>query len=202
MNQYTKEYYSSSNYASYSERGERYAKLAKETTQLLTSIGLISKQPYILDYGCATGHLIQGLKDLGYAAVEGIDISDFARQECTKKRFRVFKDWNEWSKCISSFLSPNLVYALDVLEHMTVEEVLEFLEMTRNSTLVIRIPVASIVGESFHLEVSRKDPTHINCRTKHQWEQLIERIRPNCKILRLNLNTIYDSEGVFCALIV
>jgi hypothetical protein len=200
MNPYTEEYYKTANYADYSEREERYYKLAKETTNLLESLSLINEGSFITDFGCATGHLLTGLKKSGYHDVDGVEISDWAREECKKKNLTVFSSLSNWKE--ESLFESDIVYTLDVLEHMTDEEVVKFLEETKSSKLIIRIPVASEKDGNFHLDVSRKDPTHINCKTKWQWRTLIKNIRyPNTRILHLNLNTIYDSKGVFSALI-
>lgn len=200
-NLYTKEYYETSNYSDYKERGTRYFKLAKETTGLLNSIGLIHKLSFVTDFGCATGHLISGLKELGYFRVNGVEISDWARSECEKKSITVFKSLDEWEHL--AYEESDIVYALDVLEHMNDQDASKFFESTKDSKLILRIPVASKHGGDFHLEISKKDPTHINCKTKLEWVSMIERYRGcNSKFLWLNLNTIYDSDGVMAVIVI
>lgn len=199
-NAYTKQYYETSNYANYSERGERYCKLAKETTTLLESLSILDKDSNIIDFGCATGHLIFGLKNLNYKNIFGVEISDWAREQCLNNNFSVVSSINEIEHNLNN---KTIIYVLDVLEHMTDAECGDFFEKTKNCSIVLRIPVASSTGENFALEVSRKDPTHINCKTKKEWSDFILNFRDtNTKILRLNLNTIYDSLGVMSVLII
>lgn len=201
MNPYTKEYYETSNYSDYKERGERYHKLAKEVIGLLESISLVNKSSFITDFGCATGHLLHGLKKLGYDEVDGVEISDWARNECEESNLTVFSSLDEWIR--ESPFSSDVVFALDVLEHMTDEDAIKFLKATANSKLILRIPIERFEGKGFHLEVSRKDPTHINCKTFVQWACLIDSCRKkNSRIFRLNLNTIYDSDGVMAVLVI
>lgn len=202
INPYTEEYYRTSNYSDYAERGERYYKLARETTNLLDQLGLVNKDSFITDFGCATGHLLTGLKELGYQDVDGVEISEWARKECSGKRLHVFSSLDDWKT--DSIFASDVVYALDVLEHMNDEDAAKFFEKTRKDhCLIVRIPVASVAGNPFHLEVSRKDPTHINCKTARGWEHFIREHRYySSRILRLNLSTIYDSKGVFSALVI
>jgi SAM-dependent methyltransferase len=107
-NPYTEEYYRTSNYSDYAERGERYYKLARETTSLLESLTLINKTTPIVDFGCATGHLLNGLKHLGFKHTTGVEISDWAREQCLKKGFNAYNS-------ISGDYGYRVVYALDVL---------------------------------------------------------------------------------------
>jgi hypothetical protein len=65
--------------------------------------------------------------------------------------------------------------------------------------MVVRAPVARRSGEDFHLSVSRKDPTHINCKTKGEWKELFQKYGFDV-FLHLHLFTIYDTDGVFSCL--
>jgi len=89
-NFYIESYYKSSNYSDYTERAGRYYKLISEVTNLLSSINLINKNSIILDYGCAIGHCLLALKDQGYLNSFGIEISEWAIEECKKNNIKLY----------------------------------------------------------------------------------------------------------------
>lgn len=193
MSGYPESYYKTVNYSDYMERSERYHKLAAELSNLLKSISLLRKESVILDFGCAVGHLMTGFINLGYDRCIGVESSDWAIDYCVSKGLNVVT-----LDKISAL--PDIVFALDVFEHMGDLDILNFLNYIDNAPMVIRIPVASKIGGDFHLEVSRNDPTHINCKTKDRWVELLSKTR-NRIVLPLDLNTIYDSAGVFSAIL-
>ena len=66
------------------------------------------------------------------------------------------------------------------------------------NVLIVRIP-CSTNDKDFHLEISKKDKTHINCKTKKNWIKFLNKLGYSL-IGTLNLKQIYDSDGVFCGL--
>lgn len=196
MNPFTEEYYKTANYSDYMEREQRYHKLAQEIYTLLRSLSIINKYDEILDFGCATGFLIRGFNELGHLNTSGIEVSDWALEQCKKINLNT-------STLAYYNGSPKVTFMLDVLEHMTDEEINAVFDKIPEAgyrPLVVRIPVASTTGGDYHLEVSRRDPTHINCKTKEEWKNLLDPYSDR-KIIPLNLYTIYDSPGVMSALI-
>lgn len=191
---YDSNYYRSSNYADYLERGDRYKKTANELIGLLRSLGIVDRDSFIIDYGCAVGFLLEGFKDLGFSNVLGVEVSEWARQEAKKRGNKVVESVNGMS------LSPDLMISLDVFEHMTDKEISRALIETSPKALLVRIPTSTDGGKTFHLEVSRADPTHINCKTKEQWIEFFRGFGYQT-FLRLNLYTVYDTPGVTCLLI-
>jgi len=185
---YGKEYYTTNNYGSYLDRADRYKLLANETLNLLTSIG--RSTDVVLDYGCAVGFLVDALMDEGIDAY-GYDISKWASKQARK----LLGD---------SILSQppsneyDLVYYLDVLEHIESSELEKLFETLKPETFVFRIPVCYREGGSFILRVSEKDPTHITRWTRYMWRQFF--IKYGYTVLPITLNTIYDTEGVFCGI--
>jgi SAM-dependent methyltransferase len=192
MNSFTEEYYQSENYKNYLDRQERYRKTAKEIVELLSTIGMIKNKSTILDYGCAVGFLSKALLELGFDP-DSFDISEWATEQARNKGCR----------CVAQPADQyNVGFFLDVLEHMTIEDINTLLTKTTFDYMVVRIPVSESDNPTqFHLAISRKDPTHINCATADEW---IDRFRGwgYHRCYRLNLKTIYDSPGCFCALIV
>lgn len=188
---YDENYYKTLNYVDYLSREERYEKLADELCDLLKKIGCINPHSIILDYGCAVGFLVRGIIKAGYEDCHGYDISDWAKSQFITLPLECVK--------ISTW---NVITCLDVLEHMTDTEITEiFKYITRsNQSLVVRIPCSTDSGKSFHLDVSNRDKTHINCKTKEQWKDFLKQFGYKI-VLPLNLTSIYDSKGVFCALL-
>jgi 2-polyprenyl-3-methyl-5-hydroxy-6-metoxy-1,4-benzoquinol methylase len=182
-NQYTESYYKSSNYSNYLEREDRYFKLAKEITHTLESIGLINSNTNIVDFGCAVGHLIKGIKRCGYTNVVGVELSDWARNVCQEKELTTHKNINDVK------FNEYLLFGLDVFEHMNDFSLDQLMNTAKTQIIVGRIPVAIEGENNFYLEISRKDPTHINCKTKKEWITFFKNNKFNT-ILKLNLNTI------------
>lgn len=189
---YDKEYYETGNYVDYNERSLKYKKLATELSSLLKQLNLIDEYTSILDYGCATGHLLEGFNSLGYYNICGVDISEYARTQCYNRGLNVCYPYDD--------ISVDIFIALDVFEHMTDEEIYKILRTTSMDTAIVRMPVASVLGGDFHLDISKKDLTHINCKTSGEWKDLFYNYF-SC-ILDLNLTSIYSSPGVASLLLI
>lgn len=184
-------YYKTGNYVNYLEKKEKYNKLASELFHFLNTICISNKDLKILDYGCALGHLLDGIASLGFKGM-GYDISEWALQQASQKH----KILNTWEVYQNKF---DICFALDVLEHMNDEQVSFFLQNINCELLIFRIPVSTNGGKSFVLDVSNNDITHVNCREKASWKKLLAENNFNT-VISLNLNSIYDSEGVFCGI--
>ena len=182
---YDKSYYETNNYTDYLHRGDRYIKLADETIELVEKIRLPHYK--ILDYGCAVGFLMKGLERHA-EKLYGCDISPWATEICRRKGYKVTKRPN-------FTLNYDLVYYLDVLEHMRLSEVRATLSRVKTKAFIFRIPIAKNEGEDYYYECSRKDPTHVIRWTREQWRDLFQSY--NYKCLMLDLHTIYNSDGVY-----
>jgi len=183
------DYYKTVNYVDFLQRKGRYVKLAEDIDGLLQKLNL-NNGP-VLDFGCAVGFVVEAMEDRGYEDVRGVDISEWAVSQCKEKGLDVSNrvDYDtEWG----------LTFCLDVLEHMTVEQVENFLDNLKTESLVFRVPVCAEEGEDYVLECSRKDPTHNIRWTAEQWKYLME--YHGYTVLSMNLPTIYSSEGVFSGL--
>lgn len=191
---YDEKYFSTLNYTNYAERLPKYQATAREITELLEKLCLINAGSKIMDFGCGFGFLLNGLEWLNYENTSGYDISPYAREEARKRVCSSIIYDHEFPAVFK------LMFALDVFEHMTDEEVRHTLANFSTRTLIFRIPVKyNINDDDFYLEVSRKDQTHINCKTKDQWKRLFLDAGFAC-VLPLNLYTIYDSPGVYCGM--
>ncbi len=184
-------YYTTVNYADYLDRYDRYEKLTVDIVDLLKKVGLQKKDSRILDYGCAVGFLVEALVKMGYKNTYGFDISEWAIKKAKEKGLNIVPEITK------DFY--DVIYCLDVVEHMYDDEIHTFLSNFDTKAMVVRIPVSTDNGESFHLAVSRRDPTHINCKTKEQWKELFKKYGFE-NFLDINLSQIYSTTGVWCAL--
>lgn len=182
-------YYSTVNYIDFLQRGDRYKRLAADINDLLKKIGL-NKGP-VLDFGCAVGFVIEAMENEGYEDVSGVDISEWALSQCREKGLDV-------SNSIDPDKEYGLTFALDVLEHMNMDQVLDLLNTLETETIVFRMPICAKEGEDYVLDCSRKDPTHRIRMTREEWEEVFNQAGYYC--VDLNLPTIYCSEGVYSGL--
>tara|TARA_R110000737_G_C14537741_1_gene478412 strand:+ start:271 stop:852 length:582 start_codon:yes stop_codon:yes gene_type:complete len=188
---YDKEYYTSLNYTDYLSREGKYKQTAQEISHLLSRFNLLSAKSKILDFGCATGFLTKALMNLGCDNISGFDISEWAIGEAKKNNVPITYTYKG---------DYDLVFCLDVLEHMTDEDIKDFFLNCKATAYMIRIPCSVDEGKTYALDVSNQDETHINCKTKKQWHALFNSII-NYVDLPVNTYTIYDTEGVMCSLI-
>ena len=185
---FDKEYFITINYTDYLDRYDRYEKLAIDVTDLLSKISLLDEKTKILDYGCAVGLLVEALTNIGYKDSYGYDISEWATSQARKRKLNILDDVNKDDY--------DVTFCLDVLEHMYDDDISKFLKDYSSDVLVLRIPVSTDGGETFHLSISKRDPTHINCKTKQQWMDIFRKYG-YATFLNLNLYAIYDTPGVW-----
>lgn len=178
-------YYQTNNYTDYLGRGDRYIRLANEVSDFLGKMNL-NKGP-VLDFGCAVGFLLEGLKDK-HEAVYGVDISEYALEVCREKGLDV-RDAPLFDT------RHGIVYGLDVFEHMDEDELNAFFARVDTKVIVFRMPICAEGEDDYHLEVSRRDPTHVIKWTKSQWQSYFKKY--GYLPLDLELSTIYNSTGVY-----
>lgn len=181
---YNEAYYKSANYKDYLHRGPRYKRMAREIVRLLESTSLL--KPPILDYGCSVGFLVQALKEMNIDSY-GFDISEWAKQQCLEKNIKI----------VEKIEPISTLFAFDVFEHMELLEIEDVVKNAKPEVIVARIPVSINGGKSFALDVSNNDPTHITCLEKQQWIDFIDKLGYQISF-RINLCTVYDTDGVFC----
>ena len=192
MSKFEEQYFKNLNYSNYLDRYGRSLKMAEELDFYLTKFGVLSKSMKILDYGCSVGFLIKAFKKLGYKKIFGFDISNWALKIAKKNKCKILKDFKG---------SYDLGIFLDVLEHMNDKEIKKVFKKAKFKRLLVRIPCADKNSNKFYLKVSRIDKTHINCKNKESWISLFKSFGYK-SFLKLNLNSIYDSKGCLCLLII
>lgn len=142
-------------------------------------------------HNCAVGFLSQSLWELGYYGVCGYDISEWACQQAESNFVKILRNLFDESRAV------DIMFCLDVLEHMDPDAIYQLFTTVSAKVLVLRIPVSTNGGESFHLDVSNKDKTHISCYEKKTWVEILSQYGYDV-FLPLHLLTIWDSEGVMC----
>jgi hypothetical protein len=192
-NKFTEEYYKSNNYVDYLSKKERYVKTAEEIYQTFGKFKIIDQSSSILDYGCSLGFLIKGFEKIGFKNIYGYDISEWAISKAKELDCKIIE------RVEGTF---DLGIFLDVLEHMTDDQIKVVFESIYFDKILVRIPCSiDDIPDKFFLEVSRKDETHINCKPPAQWIKIFNEIGFR-NYHRLNMSTIYDSDGCFCALFI
>ncbi|MEC7476284.1 MAG: hypothetical protein VX423_05070, partial [Pseudomonadota bacterium] len=100
-------------------------------------------------------------------------------------------------KIVEKIEPISTLFAFDVFEHMELLEIEDVVKNAKPEVIVARIPVSINGGKSFALDVSNNDPTHITCLEKQQWIDFIDKLGYQISF-RINLCTVYDTDGVFC----
>ena len=185
---FNEEYYKSDNYINYLER-----KFDKQADDIIKEFNL-KIEDIILDYGCACGGLLNALKQKGFNNIVGTDVSFWAIENGKKQYNFELQHYNrnlltkEW----------DIIICLDVLEHVNTEELEKifflFGKTKINKGIITRIPVIDKKTNDFVLEISKNDKTHIQKKTKEEWNKLFE--QENFKPVIVNTSSIYESKGV------
>lgn len=115
----------------------------------------------VLDYGCGCGQYVKAFKDFGVDVV-GYEPSEVAlKNSCCKELMIDKKDIKE--------NYYDLVFCMDVLEHIKVDEVETFLEELKKYTKKGVVVSICMKGDPNF----KYDKTHITERTREWWEYKI-----------------------------
>lgn len=201
MTQYSESYYTQNNYASYLEREDRYNRLAEDLHYDLFRKINFDKElegESVLDFGCAVGFLVKALTKLGYDTY-GYDISkwatDYAVNVVQNRKKQIITELEH----LRGSESIKFMIALDVFEHLKEDELNDVFQNIKFKYLLIRIPVTNVTGGKYVLQVSENDPTHHIRWTKDDWDTFFKK-HGFTQMFTLNLGSIYDTDGVFCAM--
>lgn len=187
-------YYSAGNYQDYLERGDRYKKMIGEIDDLLSKISIDKKEYPVLDFGCGVGHSTNALYQRGYTVITGYDISEWAIEYAKKNKAGAYLPvFTTDSELIKGW--KYLTFMLDVLEHISIDEIKVILSKLDSQYIVFRVPVVEQSGHDFSLSVSKRDKTHITKLTVVEWKLLFFSAGYEV-FFHLNLNTIWHSAGV------
>ena len=132
---------------------------------LVTYCGIMPEQR-ILDFGCAKGYVVHGLRLLGYDA-HGVDVSKYAISQAPK-------EVNGYVTTIEPFEEISTDYdwviCKDILEHLPYESVDDQLQLLADCTtnLVAMVPLGD--GQKYYIEAYEHDVTHIIREDLKWWE--------------------------------
>lgn len=155
----------------------------------------------VVDIGCATGGLMSSLQRNGIHKVRGMDMSIWAIQY-GRETFGFSSEELQYYSLNLVGMNKDWALSLDVLEHCPSGELERLLGLLDTHPprkgLAVRIPVSAKEGEDFVLDVSKNDRTHIQIHSKEYWKDLFGKNGFE-ESRRIERKTIYDSEGVYCA---
>jgi 2-polyprenyl-3-methyl-5-hydroxy-6-metoxy-1,4-benzoquinol methylase len=133
----------------------------------------------IADLACGHGALVFCLKQLGYRFVEGVDVS---REQIALARELGLKEVSCMD--IASFLKEreaffDVIFLMDILEHLTKSELLELLDLAhgslrKNGRAILQVPNGEGI---FGMSVRYGDLTHETCFTRHSISQTLNACR-------------------------
>ncbi len=112
------------------EEYELYAKVAKKRYK---NILPKDKAANIIDIACGGGHFLYFLQQQGYIYAQGVDISQEQLDVAEKMGVKNLQksDFGEYLlKCLGKF---DMIIANDIIEHLTKDEVINFLETIHTS---------------------------------------------------------------------
>ena len=147
---------------------------------LITYFG-ITAAARILDFGCAKGYVVQGLRMFGYEAY-GVDVSEYAISQAPK-------EVNGFVKKIEPFESLNAqfdwIICKDILEHLPYDKIEEQLQIFAEALqgiggLIIMVPLGD--GKKYYIDAYEQDATHIIRENLHWWTDILNKNGFNVEI--------------------
>lgn len=129
----------------------------------------------IVDLGCGHGTLVFCLKELGYSAVEGVDVSIEQVQLAHKMGMTEIVHGDLFTYLKDNSRGYDVIFLMDVLEHLEKQEVIDLLTAIKSSLketgqLILHVPNAEGL---FGMRVRYGDFTHENCFTPQSINQVL-----------------------------
>ncbi len=174
---YNQEYYTGAEYINYELASTVYRRNFERKLAIMKShlVELPYEKMRVLEIGSATGDFLEVLRDRGVGQMYGVEASAFARAKAVERGFKVLDPFSDEYQEKVEELSPNVVCAWDVWEHLEYPANVfgDLLLKNPSVELVVLSTVDSgailprIRGKSwrqFH------PPTHVNYPTKKSFE--------------------------------
>ena len=133
---------------------------------LVTYCGMM-QEDRILDFGCAKGYVVHGLRLLGYDA-HGIDVSEYAISQAPR-------EVNGYVTKIEPFEEISIdfdwVICKDILEHLPYDSIDNQLQLLADCTknLIVMVPLGD--GHKYYIDAYEQDVTHIIREDLKWWEE-------------------------------
>jgi cyclopropane fatty-acyl-phospholipid synthase-like methyltransferase len=126
----------------------------------------LSEEDRILDFGCSKGYLVKAFRLLDFKAY-GVDISKYAIDnidESTKKFCRIIDDKNKKNPFKIYF---DWIISKDVLEHLTVKQISNFLKNYSSKKMFHVVPLGD--KDKFRIKEYHLDKSHLQMRNEEWW---------------------------------
>ncbi|MFM6021922.1 MAG: class I SAM-dependent methyltransferase, partial [Dolichospermum sp.] len=132
----------------HSDTPEHIQSMKQYSLGLLSSFLPENKEIRILEVGCGMGFAMLALQDLGYSHIVGIDIDYGQVQSCVQKGLNVTCVEDSTSYLYSHVNEYDLIVVLDVIEHITHANQLEFVRaicqaLKPNGQIICTVPNAN-----------------------------------------------------------
>ena len=127
------------------------------------------KNEKILDFGCAKGYVVKGLRMLGYKSY-GVDLSTYAISKASNDTKKFLKLIKPYQKLKNKF---DIILAKDVLEHIPYNKINTQLKIFRNATKKIFILVPLGNGKKYYIKSMEMDKTHIIREDLRWWKNAL-----------------------------
>ena len=134
---------------------------------LIDKLG-ITKDHYILDYGCSKGFLVKAFRML-HRKAWGVDISEYALTHVPEE----VKNYCYTTDKID-LMYFDFCIAKDVFEHMSMLDLLKLLSNLNANKLFAIIPLGNC--GKYYAESNNMDKSHVICETDDWWKEFFHNL--------------------------
>ena len=167
---------------------------------LVTYCGIM-QEDRILDFGCAKGYVVHGLRLLGYDA-HGVDVSEYAISQAPKEVNGYVTKIEPFEEISADY---DWVICKDILEHLPYESIDDQLQLLADCTanLIAMVPLGD--GQKYYIEAYEQDVTHIIREDLKWWEDRFFRNGFNVDVMTYDMGPFKTNwqihpqgNGLFC----
>jgi cyclopropane fatty-acyl-phospholipid synthase-like methyltransferase len=129
----------------------------------------ISEDDKILDFGCSKGYLVKAFRLLDINAY-GVDISSYAIDNCDKNTKKFCKIIDNDNKKNPFKINFDWIISKDVLEHLTVQQISNFLKNYTSKRMLHVIPLGD--KNKFRIKEYHLDKSHLQMNNEDWWADI------------------------------